>query len=321
MKNITVLVTLLLVSFIVKAQKNVTLHITHKLGTSAFALNQPAQNNLSQNFQVTRIDYYISGIKVIHDGGMELALPDKYILAKGSADIMESLGSLNVTNVEGIKFAIGVEAPTNNEDPTLWPADHPLYLQSPSMHWGWASGYRFVAMEGLANNIASNNFEIHGLGNNNYFTQTVMAAGENSGNDSHIYLDADYIEALRDINVAAGPIDHGVDATDLKLLQNFRDHVFKPGSRPTSVKNQSTAAGFATIYPNPVQDKLAIDLMVQNGQAKSVKVIDLLGKVHFAAALAAQHTVIDLSALAKGTYILKFYEGQKDMGSQKITLR
>ncbi len=321
MKNIIALCTLLFASLMATAQKNVTLHISHKLGTAPFAFNETGQNNLSQNFKISRIDYYISGIKVIHDGGMELSLPDHYILAKGSAAVAEDLGSLNVTNVEGIKFSIGVEAPANNEDPTLRPAGHPLYLQSPSMHWGWASGYRFVAMEGTAGNISSNAFEIHGLGNNNYFTQTVMVAGENTGNEVHIYLDADYTEALRDINVAAGPIDHGVDATDLQLLQNFRDHVFKPGSSATSVKNQPEISRFAQVYPNPVSDKLAIDLLVPHKHARTAQVIDFLGKVHYTTALPAQHNVIDLSALAKGTYIIRLYEGGKDMGSQKIMLR
>lgn len=318
MKNITVLFTLLFVSLISQAQKNVKLHITHKLGTADFAFNQTTQNNLSQNFKISRIDYYISGIKIIHDGGMELTLPDHYILAKGAANVTADLGSLNVTTVEGIKFYVGVDSPANNADPSLQSPLHPLYFQTPSMHWGWSAGYRFVALEGTAGN---NPFEIHGLWNYNYFEQTVMAAGENSGNDIHIYLDADYTEALKDINVAAGPIDHGVNATDLKLLENFRDHVFKAGTAPTSIPGQNTAIHFANIYPNPVQDKINIDLLVQNNHAKSVQVIDLLGKVHYTAALAGQHNVINLSALAKGTYILKFYEGRKDMGSQKITLR
>lgn len=320
MKNIAIIFTLMFVSFIVKAQKNVTLHIIHKLGSSAFALNQTAQNNLSQDFKISRVDYYISGIKIIHDGGMELSLPDKYILAKGSAYVTEALGSLNVTNVEGIKFSIGVEAPTNNADPSLHPEDHPLAPQVPSMHWGWAAGYRFVALEGTAGSNATI-FEMHGMGNSNYFTQTVMVAGENSGNNVDIFLDADYTQALKDINVAAGPIDHGVDATDLKVLENFRDNVFKAGSRPTSVKNQYTAADFAKIYPNPVHNQLTIDLLAQNNLANSVQVMDLLGKVHLTTALPVQRNVIDLSALARGTYILKFYEGKNNMGSQKITLR
>ncbi len=318
MKNITVLFTLLFVALIAQAQKNVKLHIIHKLGTSAFAFNETAQNNLSQNFKISRIDYYISGIKIIHDGGMELALPDHYILAKGVANVTENLGSLNVTNVEGIKFSIGVDTPANNADPAQQSPLHPLYFQTPSMHWGWSAGYRFVALEGTSGN---NPFEIHGLWNDNYFEQTVMLSGEHNGNNIDLYLDADYAEALKDINVAAGPIDHGVYATDLQLLQNFRDHVFKPGTSPTSVKNQSVPAHFAKIYPNPVQDKVTIDLLVQNNQEKSVQVIDFLGKVHFVTALTQQHNVIDLSALAKGNYILKFSEGRKDMGSQQITLR
>ncbi len=318
MKNITILFTLLWVSLIANAQKNVTLHISHKLGTAPFAFNETVQNNLAQNFKISRIDYYISGIKIIHDGGMELTLPDHYILAKGAANVTADLGSLNVSTVEGIKFSIGVDSPANNADPAQQSPLHPLYFQTPSMHWGWSAGYRFVALEGTSGN---NPFEIHGLWNYNYFEQTVMAAGENSGNDIHIYLDADYTEALKDINVAAGPIDHGVNATDLKLLENFRDHVFKAGTAPTSIPGQNTAIHFANIYPNPVQDKLNIDLLVQNNYAKSVQVIDLLGKVHYTAALSGQHNIVNLSALAKGTYILKFYEGRKDMGSQKITLR
>lgn len=318
MKNITILFTLLFVSLIANAQKNVTLHISHKLGTAPFAFNEPAQNNLFQNFKISRVDYYISRIKIIHDGGMELALPDdRYILAKGVANITENLGTLNVTNVEGVKFSIGVDTPANNADPSLQSPLHPLYFQTPSMHWGWSAGYRFVALEGTSGN---NPFEIHGLWNYNYFEQTVMAAGQTNGNDIHIYLDADYTEALKDINVAAAPIDHGVNATDLKLLENFRDHVFKAGTAPTSVARQSMAINFANIYPNPVQDKINIELLVDNKYAKSVQVIDLLGKVHYTTALPEQHNVINLSALAKGTYILKFYEGWKDMGSQKITL-
>jgi hypothetical protein len=317
MKNITILFTLLFVSLIAQAQKNVTLHISHKLGTAPFTFNETVQNNLSQDFKISRIDYYISGIKIIHDGGMELTLPDHYILAKGAANVTADLGSLNVTNVEGLKFSIGVDSPANNADPALQSPLHPLYFQTPSMHWGWSAGYRFVALEGTSGN---NPFEIHGLWNYNYFEQTVMVAGQANGNDIHIYLDADYTEALKDINVAAGPIDHGVNATDLKLLENFRDHVFKAGTAPTSIARQNTAINFANIYPNPVQDKMNIDLLVDNKHAKSVQVIDLLGKVHYTKALPEQHNVINLSALAKGTYILKFYEGRKDMGSRKITL-
>ncbi|MBK9402574.1 MAG: hypothetical protein IPN36_17545 [Bacteroidetes bacterium] len=133
------LFALMFAATISKAQKNVYLTISHKLGASNFAFNQTAQNNLMQNFRITRVDYYISSIKIIHDGGVETAVPSHYILAKGSSTVIDLLGNFNVTNVEGVKFSIGVEAPTNNSDITLQPSGHPLSFQSPSMHWGWSS--------------------------------------------------------------------------------------------------------------------------------------------------------------------------------------
>ncbi|MBK7304311.1 MAG: hypothetical protein IPI90_13940 [Saprospiraceae bacterium] len=37
---------------------------------------------------------------------------------------------------------------------TIWilpliSVDSPLAFQDPSMHWGWTSGYRFIALEGM----------------------------------------------------------------------------------------------------------------------------------------------------------------------------
>ena len=78
-KQIIITVALMLIVMVSKAQKNVYFTITHKLSTSDFAFNQTAQNDLMQDFKITRVDYYISSIKIIHDGGMEMAVPNKYI--------------------------------------------------------------------------------------------------------------------------------------------------------------------------------------------------------------------------------------------------
>ncbi|MBK9637982.1 MAG: hypothetical protein IPO63_09240 [Bacteroidetes bacterium] len=75
---------------------------------------------------------------------------------------------------------------------------------------------------------------MHSLGNANYFQQTQMAAGVNTGgNNIFINLNADYVQAVKNINVASGPIDHGANATDLTVLQNLRDFVFSPSSAAT----------------------------------------------------------------------------------------
>lgn len=318
-KQIFFAIALMFVVTISKAQKNVILTISHKLGTSNFAFNQTAQNNLMQDFRITRVDYYISGIKIIHDGGLETNVPSHYILAKGSSNVVDTLGNFNVTNVEGIKFSIGVEAPINNADPSLQPSGHPLSYQNPSMHWGWASGYRFLALEGKTGSGFATTFEMHGLFNTNYFQQTVMAVGVNSGSDVYINLDADYTQALRDINLTTGPIDHGTNATDLKALQNFRDSVFKPGTGiPSSINNIDDNLS-VNIYPNPTTSMLFIDFNDQKNIANRVLMIDMLSQVVLETTLSNKNE-ISIGNAAKGVYLLQFYNFNNNVATRKIII-
>lgn len=318
-KSILLSLALMLACAISNAQKNVYLTISHKLGASNFAFNQVAQNNLPQDFKITRVDYYISGIKIIHDGGMVLNVPSHYILVKGNTNLLDLLGNFNVTNVEGIRFSIGVESPTNTSDPSLFLAPHPLAPQSPSMHWGWSAGFRFIALEGTAGAGFGTTFQMHGLWNANYFEQTQMATGVVSGNDIYINLDADYTQALKGIDVNAGPIDHGVDATDLTVLQNFRDFVFKPGiGFPASV-NTMYKDNDVTFYPNPTNGMLyyssASGILPAN-----ILVKDVTGRV-LSRMENSSHQAIDLSKNSSGLYFISLLDkDNRIMAEEKIVV-
>lgn len=301
-----------------KAQKNVYLTIKNKLGSSDFAFNQASQNDLAQNFKVSRLDYYISSIVVIHDGGQQLPITNKYLLVKCNSNVSELIGALNVTSVEGIKFSIGVEAPTNNADPTQWTAPHPLAPQSPSMHWGWTAGYRFVAIEGKAGNNFNTDFQMHGLGNQNHFNQTHITGGTTVNNNIYINLDADYSKALKTININAGPIDHGVDATDLVVLQNFRDNVFTVGSGlPTSVRD-ITILSNVVLYPNPTKSSFTIDFTQSNTAVTKVVITDLLGRV--VKSIPITSTLINESIENQGIYILQFIDKDLIVGQKKVVI-
>lgn len=320
-RSIFLTIALMFVLMISKAQKNVYFTISHKLNTADFAFDQVAQNDLSQDFKITRVDYYISGIKIIHDGGMEIDLRTKYILAKGSAPVIELLGNFNVTNVEGIKFSIGVDASKNNADPTLQITGTPLSFQSPSMHWGWSSGYRFLALEGKTGTSFATKYEMHGLGNSNYFSQTKMVAGMLSGTDDiYINLDADYTQALKGIDISTGPINHGVNAADLIALQNFRDFVFSPGSRIPSSINNIVDDFNVSIYPNPTADKLFIDFDGNDKNADKIVITDLAGKIIKENSLLANNE-ISVSNLANGVYLLKFYSKSTNVANRKIVIQ
>lgn len=317
MKKLLLPLVAILFTFNSFAQKKVTLTIKHMLGSTPFAFGTTSTNSLGQSFNITRVDYYISQITIIHDGGKTTSVPNKYILATGSANVNEELGTFSVTNVEGIKFHIGVEAPTNNGDPSLWPSTHPLAPKSPSMHWGWSAGYRFIALEGKAGPSLSTTYEMHGLGNANYFEQTVMAAGVNSGSNVNINLDADYREGVNGINVASGPIDHGANATDLELIKNFRDRVFKPGSGlTTSIKNIEQDAALS-IYPNPSNGIFQIKLANSSSSITAAKVFDLTGREIMNIDLKNIHSA-ELKIDTKGFYILKLYSDKQNVTSRKI---
>jgi len=317
-QKFTISILALIFAISATAQKNVYLTVKHVLGANLFAYNQSATNDLGNNLKVSRIDYYMSKFVIIHDGGQTLVVPDNVIiLAKGTTNVIKNLGNYNVINVEGIKFSIGVPSTYNNTDPALYVSPDPLAPQSPSMHWGWASGFRFIAIEGMAGASLNTPYEMHGLWNANYFSQTKTVAGVSSGDDIFINLDADYTQALKGINVTQGPIDHGVNATDLTVLQNFRDFVFSPGSGiSTNINTVSNEFGIS-IFPNPSNGEFYIRNSNLNNSFSNVDIIDLTGRIISTNAL--QNTVDNkINMPSSGVYFLLLKTVSGEVISKKI---
>lgn len=220
------LILLLLASVSLSAQRTVYLKINHKLSNDSFAFMKVDSNDLNQKFVISRVDYYISNIAIIHDGGKEKKT-QAIILAKGSSKIYENLGTYSdITNIEGIRFSIGVDTPFNHADPAL-SLVFPLQYQTASMHWGWASGYKFVALEGKSGSGLSKIFELHPLGDSNFFSQLIPVIGSKADDKFIINIDANYTNALRGVDVSSGGFYHGLNTKDLSTLLNFRDNVFK----------------------------------------------------------------------------------------------
>lgn len=311
-----IIATLLAFSFSIvgiRAQQNIHLKINHKLGDNPLEMEQPAVNNLGYGFTFTRIDYYISSLSIHHDGGMTTTFPDVYILSKGNEELNVLLGTANVTTIESITFSIGVESPTNNEDPAQWPTDHPLNYQSPSMHWGWSSGYRFAAVEGLSGSNMNLNYQLHGLGNDNYFSQTIPVQGMQDGNMTYIELDADYIEALRDINLSTGPINHGTNTNDLTMLNNFKDYVFSPASSVVGIFEEPVLN--FNLYPNPSKSEFTISGI---NEIMKVQVTDMTGRKILETTF---KSAAQIEIEAPGTYIVYVTNSSGLTSSQKLIIQ
>jgi hypothetical protein len=295
-------ITLSISSF---SQSNVYLKINHLLGASPFAFNTTTTNNLGNTFDVSRMEFYISSLSITHDGGMVTTISNTWILANASTQVYEVLGNYNITAIEKVTFSIGVETPTNHNDPSLFTDSHPLAPKSPSMHWGWSAGYRFIAMEGMAGTSSANQmYQLHGLGDVNYFSQTILTAGTTDANGLVIELNADYEQALKDINVASGVISHGEANEAKKMMENFRDYVFTSieGNSPVGVAEIGKKSQFS-IYPNPSKYGNRI-VLNYNGDVigLSVEILDLSGRLIKNVAL--ENNSLTLNNLEKGIYLL-----------------
>lgn len=103
------------------AQVNVTLHMSQKLGGEPFAYNVAAEADMGYSFNMTRMEYYISEIKLIHDGGVITPVTDLYLLIDPADDTEFELGEFAIIDLESIQFSIGVDQAHNHLDPSLYP--------------------------------------------------------------------------------------------------------------------------------------------------------------------------------------------------------
>lgn len=306
------------------AQQEIKLNINHFLGQQEFQMNMASVNNIGQTFDVTRIQYYLSSIKIIHDGGQETALPDVYILADVADTDSYSLGEAVFTDIESIVFRIGVDSLTNHADPALWPSDHPLALQNPSTHWGWASGYRFVMMEG-SGGISSADFpyEIHGLGDQHYRGEIAIAVHpEDMGDHTLISINADYDRALENINVSSGLNNHGFDDEAADIISNMKLFVFSEVEAPvsSSVHSETPILEFHS-YPNPVStDQIRFSYDLSSYTDISLQLLDISGRMIYTMELDSGQRTDQMPAPSSGTYILRLRSGTEILYADQITV-
>ena len=302
------------------AQTDVTLNINHKLGASDFAMNMASENNMNNKFNVQRLQYYISEIIIVHDGGTETPIIDLYILADAENVLSQNLGNYNITNIEGIKFSIGVDEANNHLDPARFRTSEPLGPKSPSMHWGWAAGYRFLAIEGKAGNGLNRQYEIHALGDSNYHQTSIDFTATSENNAVTIELDADYTRILDDISLSNGVIDHSEVGDDAKKsLLNFRDFVFTPAG-VSSAKDLAQITAF-DVYPNPTTTgQITVNFSSLENANYQVQVINILGQALHTENITNGESDIQLNDVNKGVYLITLIKEGELLTSKKLVV-
>lgn len=303
------------------SQSELMLRFDHSVGSQPLVFDheysEPDQN---YNFSIYRLEYYISEITIVHDGGQSTFLEDTWLLVDASKDDELSLGNYNIQDVEEISFSIGVDPGHNHLDPTLFPGGHPLAPQNPSMHWGWAAGYRFVALEGKTGFNLIFTYEIHALGDNNYFSQTIPTAAFHENGKIIIPLEADYLEMYKNINVSSGMIEHGESGAAVTLLENFSDHVFSQVAF-TGINENNKQQDLLSVYPNPATNGFSnISFSGTKDINYRIKVTDITGREIFSNPSNFSTNALQIQFPGQGVYFVHILDGELPVASEKVVV-
>ncbi len=106
-------------------------------------------NAAAQFFSVTRLDFLVSNFALRQTNGSWLAQSNwqAYVSVGGNRSSFR-VQNLSSGKYDRVRFRIGLQPALNHSDPAKYPADHPLNPNLNGLHWGWASGYVFFAVEG-----------------------------------------------------------------------------------------------------------------------------------------------------------------------------
>jgi cytochrome c peroxidase len=138
--------------FALEAQcASLRLEIAPRYNGLPLVFDQPTQTNgAGQAFSVTRLDFLLSDFALRRTDGTWLQSSNwQACLNLGQKRSAASVDGLEPVAYDRLRFHVGLLPALNHSDPALYPPGHPLNPNLNGLHWGWAGGYVFFALEGL----------------------------------------------------------------------------------------------------------------------------------------------------------------------------
>ena len=132
------------------ASQNLRVQITPQIDSLPLSFDKLSLTNAAgQNFSVTRLDFLLSDFALHQRNGAWLEKTNW----QAFLSLRENRSSFGVEKIPGgdydkIRFYVGLTPEINHTKPEIYPADHPLNPVLNGLHWGWAGGYVFFAIEG-----------------------------------------------------------------------------------------------------------------------------------------------------------------------------
>ena len=314
-KNLFIVFVMLFNYITIGQNKEVTVVINHLYDGEVLNFDSTyiVGNNIPIRFD--RIEYYIHLNSLISNQNITTDLIDKYILVNAN-QINYNIGEIELLDddLNSLNFNIGVEYNLNHADPSIHDSSHPLAPQFPSMHWGWAAGYRFAALEGMIDknqdSVMETVFQYHPV-DDRYYSDTIIFNGiiENE-NYATIFINANYDRLIENIGIDDGGVYHGIHEENGLLMDNFtQNNVF------TVPENLDINENYVSknIFPNPFSNSIQLNL----NENSVVKVYNSIGKLFDEYKLYKGQQQINTKSLLNGIYILSI---QSKSGTQNIKM-
>jgi hypothetical protein len=299
-----------LISF---AQTDINLNLDHQFDGQPFAYGTVYTDGNGNAVQFTRVQYYLSGFSLTHDGGTVTDLPDAYVL--GSGNISDySLGTASVSTIEEISFDLGLDYSANHLGTSNWTSPHPLSAQSPSMDWSWPSGYFFFTIEGEVDDNADGTpnkvFEMHGIGDILLTDISAFTGISVSGSTITLPFQVNVADWIKNVDLAAVGYDHSgsignrfiADNTNVETVFTFNAAVVS--TEELEVKENNIYANYELPYAPTIFYSLGTNEKVD------IKIYSISGAVVMESSdQNPEGNYFIRKELESGTYIITFSNG------------
>ncbi|MCC6701903.1 MAG: hypothetical protein IT221_10295 [Fluviicola sp.] len=300
------------------AQKDVYVYFRPLYQTAAFGLDQEVQSENGDVFKLEHLKFYMSDIEIIHDGGQVIVFDSSNVRLVDITSSTVYLGQFPITNLEGIRFGVGVAPEINHLDISTYPETSPLSFQSPSMHWGWAAGYMHMIVGGQVDtnndNIPDAGFELHNLGDANYHSKELMMPATQTGANEMLFIvDWNIDEWFNGIEPQFAGISHGELGINQTIMYNVVD-----------------SPVFAVPLAASISEEQTFHLSVYNGAdqvvvkwptsyfPKHAQLINADGRILMDQSINTSEIAID--KMNKGVFVLRLVDIDGDVKTQTIVI-
>jgi hypothetical protein len=306
----------------------ITFSFDHKVGTSPLVLGQTQFTIWNgKKTVISRAEFYISEITLKKQNGTLQPLANKYIHVNAATPNIEyNLDTLDVQSVQSVTLHLGVDSARNHLDPASYPQTHPLAYKNPSMHWGWAAGYRFMAIEGVIDNNNDGSpetpFQFHNFNDTLYKKLTVETLKSSVNSVLNLRFTLDYAQLFKNIPMTGNILLHGGYALNDKMMTNGATENFITFGSTTPTENLSANAEKVQIAPNPFATETAIRYDLPTKNTVNLVIVNVLGQV--------VRTVQNLpnsgsmrfekGNLSNGIYQVVFYENNTFLARKKLII-